>query len=182
MTAGIRDVGSMRSPVIAILTVVVVVAGGAGAGASASPTRQAWYTATSKGHFGIVLGTSASGRRMVAGAPGTGGHTHPVPGIIVLCPTPAGGSGPIELQIGFPGAALKPIRHRYRFSRSYTAAKATLINFGTHISTPVTGVAVKVAGVVTWSRRITGTVSVTTPGCPLTSSTYNAKLWRPQPA
>ena len=170
----------MRPRVITFLTTVVILLGGVVPGVSAATTRQGWYTATSKGHFGISLGTSASGRRMVAGAPGTGVHTHPVPSILVLCPATVAGAGPVELQIGFPGAALKVVRHRPRFSRSYTATTATLVNFGTHVNTPVTGVVVKVTGAVTWAKRITGTVSVTTPGCPLSSSAYDAKLWNPQ--
>lgn len=150
------------------------------AGATATPKRNASYLGLEFGHFSIALDTQ--GKRISAGPAGPLTGQLPRSGALVVCPASVPGEAVRELHVGFPGAALKVTRGRYRFKRSYTENKAHLVVVVGQVTTTVSGVHVSITGTVVSSKLITGTISLTASGCNLSARKYSAKLYSPAKA
>jgi hypothetical protein len=115
-----------------------------------------------------------SAKQLMASMPRS--KTFPSSSLLVLCQGTSG--SPTELQMGFPGAALK-LRHRhYGFRISYTEDRADLVTFGTSISIAHESAHATVSGTVENAGLIAGTVSVTANGCNLNASKYKAKVFK----
>ena len=145
------------------------------------PASHSLYLGVAKGHFEIQLKTGAA-TQISAGVPKLKGGAL-VSSILVVCPVGAGGLV-TELHVGFPGARLAVTKHRLGFARSYTFRHAALVAItskGFGKTTIIPSVRASVTGVVTSSKLITGTVSVSAPDCSLRRSTYKAPFFRSVP-
>jgi hypothetical protein len=100
----------------------------------------------------------------------------------VVCPASVPGEAVRELHVGFPGAALKVTRGHYRFRRTYTENNAHLVVVVGQVTTTVSGVHVSITGTVLSPKLITGTISLTAPGCNLSARQYRAKIFTPAKA
>ena len=170
----------MRRALTAMLCVVVTASVCAVAAATVAPKRHASYLGLEFGHFSVVLDTQ--GKRISAGLAGPLNGQLPTSGALVVCPASAPGEAVRELHVGFPGAALKVTRGRYRFKRSYTENKAHLVVVVGQVTTTVSGVRVSITGTVASPKLITGTISLTASGCSLSARKFSAKLFSPTKA
>ena len=124
--------------------------------------------------FAVNLATR-SAKQLAASKPRSA--TFPSSSLLVLCPGTSGSA--IELQMGFPGAALKLGNHHYGFRVSYTENQADLVTFGKPITIAHESAHAIVTGNVEKANLIAGTVSVTAHGCNLKTSKYKAAQFKP---
>jgi hypothetical protein len=125
-------------------------------------------------HASVNLATR-SAKQLMASKPRS--TTFPSSSLLVLCQGTSG--SPTELQMGFPGAALKLRNHHYRFQVSYTEKRADLVTFGKSITIAHESAHATVSGTVEQDKLIAGTVSVTANGCNLKISKYQATRFKP---
>ena len=132
------------------------------------------YVKHGKLAFAVNLATR-SAKQLMASKPRS--TTFPSSSLLVLCQGTSG--SPTELQMGFPGAALKLHNHHYGFRVSYTESHADLVTFGTSITIAHESAHATVTGTVETAKLIAGTVSVTANGCNLKTSKYKAIRFKP---
>lgn len=130
------------------------------------------YVKHGKLAFAVNLATR-SAKQLMASKPRS--TTFPSSSLLVLCQGTSG--SPTELQMGFPGAALK-LRNHYGFRVSYTENHADLVTFGKSITITHESAHATVTGTVEKAKLIAGTVSVTANGCNLKTSKYKATLFK----
>ena len=143
--------------------------------ATALPKAHRAYTYVRHGKlaFGVDLATR-SAKELMASKPRS--KTFPSSSLLVLCQGITG--SPTELQMGFPGTALK-LRHRhYGFRVSYTEPHADLVSFGKSLTITHESARATVTGTVENAKLIAGKVSVTANGCSLKTSKYKATLFK----
>ncbi len=144
------------------------------AAALPKPHRDYMYVKHGKLAFAVNLATS-SAKQLMASMPRS--KTFPSSSLLVLCQGTS--AGPTELQMGFPGAALKLRNRHYGFAVSYTEKRADLVTFGRSMTITHESAHATVTGTVERARLIAGTVSVTANGCNLKASKYKAALFKP---
>jgi hypothetical protein len=132
------------------------------------------YVKHGKLAFSVNLATR-SAKQLMASKPRP--TTFPSSSLLVLCQGMSG--SPTELQMGFPGAALKLRNHQYGFRVSYTENHADLVTFGKSITIAHESAHATVTGTVEKAKLITGTVSVTADRCNLKTSKYRATAFKP---
>jgi hypothetical protein len=124
--------------------------------------------------FAVNLATR-SAKQLMASKPRS--TTFPSSSLLVLCQGTTG--SPTELQMGFPGAALKLRNHHYRFRVSYTENHADLVTFGKSITITHESAHATVTGTVATAKLIVGTVSITANRCNLKTSKFQAIRFKP---
>ena len=166
----------MRARRCALLASVLTLTCCAVAVAAALPKAHTDYMYVKHGKlaFSVNLATS-SAKQLMASKPRS--TTFPASSLLVLCQGTSGSS--TELQMGFPGAALKLRNHHYGFRVSYTEKRADLVSFGKSITIAHESAHATVTGTVEKSKLIAGTVSVTAHGCNLKTSKYHATRFKP---
>ena len=159
-----------------MITAALALACCAVAAAAALPAAHTDYMYVRHGKlaFSINLATT-SAKRLMASKPRS--KTFPASSLLVLCR--GTGASPTELQMGFPGAALRLRKHHYRFRVSYTETRADLVTFGKSIAIAHESAHAIVTGTVEKATVITGTVSVTASGCKLETAKYQATRFKP---
>lgn len=163
------------STTLLCLALTAAVCAVANAAVAVAPRPNASYIGLEFGHFSISLDTK--GKRILAGPAGPLLSSHPVSGALEVCQAKAPGEPVRELHVGFPGATLKKAGHRYGFKRSYIENSAHLVVIPGQATTTVGGVRVSITGTVASAKLITGTISITSPGCELTVRKYRAKFF-----
>ena len=136
--------------------------------------RDYMYVKHGKLAFAVNLATR-SAKQLMASMPRS--KTFPSSSLLVLCQGTSG--SPTELQMGFPGAALRLRNRHYGFRVSYTENRADLGTFGTSITVAHDSAHATVTGIVKNARLIAGTISVTANACNLKTSKYKATLFKP---
>lgn len=162
------------------LATVLALCASALAASAVAPKPHAAYLGLEFGHFSISLDTK--GKRLLAGPAGPLLSAHPVSGALEVCQAKAPGEPVRELHVGFPGATLKRSGGHYSFKRSYVENGAHLVVVQGQSTTTVSGVRVSVTGTVVSAKLITGTISIASPGCELSTRKYRAKFFGTLPA
>jgi hypothetical protein len=174
------SVPRMRSGLSGLIAAAVALLLSSSALAAATPKSHSSFFYVEVGTFSITLDIKSS-KKILAGPAYSLTAQYPTSAVLVVCPQ-AVANGPFtELHLGFPGAALKLVKGRYAFTRSYTEKNGKLAVVGTSATKSEPSASIKVTGTVMSSKLITGTVSVNAPGCSLKSSKYKAKLFRAIP-
>jgi len=166
----------MRVPRSALIASGLALTFCAGAMAAALPKTHTDYMYVRHGKlaFAVNLATR-SAKQLMASKPRS--TVFPSSSLLVLCQGTSG--SPTELQMGFPGAALKLRNHHYRFRVSYTENHADLVTFGKSITITHESAHATVNGTVQTAKLIAGTVSVAAKGCNLKTSKYQATRFEP---
>jgi hypothetical protein len=162
--------GVRRSALIAVALALAFCAV-AVAAALPKPQTDYMYVRHGKLAFAINLATR-SAKQLGASKPRP--KTFPSSSLLVLCQGISG--SPTELQMGFPGAALKLRNHHYGFRVSYMEKHADLVTFGKSITITHEPAHATLTGTVENAKLIAGTISVTGAGCNLKHSKYRAIL------
>ena len=153
---------------------LVVAAVGGTAIASGHPKKlwahhaYSWKVSTDNGTF---VATTAT--RIAKGNDDILASQYPTSAVILHCPSIShtGATPPFAL-VGFPGVALKVRKGHYRFATTYThTVNLFFRGGGTDRNIKVT---IAIKGAVTSTKKIVGTIAITTPGCGLRSTAFVA--------